>query len=36
VKSTHISVCSKASTGGALVLLPIMGEPCLYKYNNIL
>ena len=36
VKSSNISVCSKASTGGALVLLAVMGEPCLSRYDNIL
>jgi hypothetical protein len=36
MKSSTIAVCSKASTGGALVSLPLMGEPCLSKYNNIL
>jgi hypothetical protein len=36
MKSSTIAVCSKAATGGALVLLPLMGEPCLSKYNNIL
>ena len=36
VKSSNITVCSKAATGGALVLLPVIGEPCLSKYDNIL
>jgi hypothetical protein len=36
VKSPNLTVCSKASTGGALVLLPVMGEPCLSRYDNIL
>ncbi len=36
VKSSTIAACSKASTGGALVLLPVMAEPCLSRYDNIL
>lgn len=36
MKSSHIGVCSKATTGGALVLLAVMGEPCLSRYDNIL
>jgi hypothetical protein len=36
VKSSNIVVCSAASSGGALVLLPVMGESCLSKYDNIL
>lgn len=33
-KSSNITVCSKASTGGALVLFPVMVE--LSKYDKIL
>jgi hypothetical protein len=36
VKSSTKAVCSAALSGGALVLLPVMGEPCLSKCNNIL
>lgn len=36
VESSNITICSKAATGGALVFLPVIGEPCLSKYNNIL
>jgi hypothetical protein len=36
VKSSNIVVCSAAVIGGALVLLPVMGEPCLSIYDKIL
>jgi len=31
VESSNITVCSKVATGGVLVLLPVIGEPCLSR-----